>query len=74
MNKLNKDNGINNHYNNTVKAYFIFKFVNKPVYTYKHYKQTFKLNNHLYIHIKNNYLRKKPLFISITVTLTPILI
>ena len=74
MNKLNKNNKVSNYYNNIIKAYFIFKFINKSVYTCKYYKQTFKLNNYLYIYIKNNCLRKKPLFILTIVTFTPILI
>ena len=74
MNKLNKNNKINNHYNNTVKAHFTFKFVNKLVYTCKHCKQTFKSNNHLYIYIKDDCLKKKPLFILTIVTFISILI
>ena len=34
----------------------------------------FKLNNYLYIYIKNDCLKKKPLFILIIVTFMPILI
>ena len=34
----------------------------------------FKLNNYLYIYIKDNYLKKKTLFISVTVTFILILI
>ena len=38
LNKLNENNEINNHYNNTVKTHFIFKFINKSVHIYKYYK------------------------------------
>ena len=74
LNELNENNKVNNHYNNIIKAYFIFKFINKLIHTCKCYKQTFKLNNYLYIHIKDNCLKKKPLFILIIITLMLILI
>ena len=72
LNEPNEDDGASNHHDDTVKAHFTLESVDKPVHTCKRCKQTFESNNRLYIHIKDDCLRKKPLFVPAAVTPTPI--